>query len=66
MPHTNGLATNKGPKEYQIPSRSYGVTANEAADILIAAKEVMANKQLNKVVMKVLRDKKKAIEKTLK
>ncbi len=64
-PHC-GPVSNKGPKEYQIPSRSFGVTANEAAEILITAKEIMANKPLNKAAMKVLRDKKKAIDKTLK
>ena len=66
MTPSTGLVQSKGPKEYQIPSRSYGVNANEAAEILITAKEIMANKPLNKAAMKVLREKKKAIDKTLK
>lgn len=63
MPH--GLQPNKGPKEFQIASRSYGITAAEAADILIARNEILANKELNKAAMKILKEKKKAIDKTI-
>ena len=63
-PH-GGPISSKGPKEFSIPSRSYGITANEAADILIARNEILANKELNKAAMKVLKDKKKALDKTL-
>jgi hypothetical protein len=53
--------SSKGPKEYNIPSRSYGITANEAAEIKITAQEIKSNKELNKAALKVLREKKKAI-----
>lgn len=65
MPST-GLVSNNGPKQFKIPSRSYGISATEAADILVSAKEIMANKELNKAAMKVLKEKKKAIDSTLK
>lgn len=50
------------PKEYNIPSRSFPITASEAADIKIAAQEIKSNKELNKAALKVLREKKKAID----
>jgi hypothetical protein len=56
----------KEPKRFELASRSFGIDASEAADVLITAKEIMANKELNKAAMKVLKDKKKAIDSTLK
>ena len=60
------MASNKEPKRFELASRSFGIDAPEAADVLITAKEIMANKELNKAAMKVLKDKKKAIDSTLK
>ena len=51
------------PKEYQIPSRSYGITADEAAETLLTAEEIKANKPLIKAALASLRAKKKAIDK---
>ena len=59
MPH--GISNGKNPKEYTIPSRSYGIAAGEAADILITASEIKNNKELNKAALKILKEKKKAI-----
>ncbi len=50
------------PKEYKIPSRSYGITAGEAADVLVTAQEITKHKELNKAALKVLKEKKKALE----
>lgn len=51
------------PKEYKIPSRQWGITATEAGETLIAAEEIHANKELNKVALASLKAKKKAIDK---
>lgn len=59
---TQGIST---PKQYKIPSRSYGISASEAADILMSAQEIKANKELNRAALKVLREKKKAIDKVV-
>jgi len=58
MPHNS-----KMPKEYNIPSRSWPITANDAAETLVAAIEIKANKELNKAALKILRDKKKTVDK---
>jgi len=52
------IATNqpKQPKEYKIPSRSYGITAVNAAEILAEAEEIRANKPLWNAASKVLSD----------
>lgn len=63
-PH--GISESKRPKEFNIPSRSFPITAVEAAEIMIARNEIIANKELNKAAMKVLKEKKKAIDGTLK
>ena len=49
------------PKTYKIPSRSYGITAAEAADVLVAAEEVRKNKPLMKAAVSILKEKKKAL-----
>ncbi len=49
------------PKQYKIPSREWSITAGEAADILIAAKEIEKNKPLHKVALADLKNRKKAI-----
>lgn len=41
----------KEPKTYQIPSRDWGITASEAADILIAAKEIENNEKCYKAAI---------------
>jgi hypothetical protein len=66
MAHTGMVSPNSEPKRFKLASRSFGIDASEAADVLITAKEIMANKALNKAAMKVLKDKKKAIDSTLK
>jgi hypothetical protein len=43
---TNGMPSE--PKRFKIPSSSYGITANEAADTLLKAAEIKANKPLLK------------------
>ena len=50
------------PKEFKIPSRSFGITAGEAADVLVTAFEITDNKELNKAALKINKDKKKALE----
>ena len=55
------MAKDIKPKEYQIPSRSWGITADEAADILITRQEIKANKALHKAALASLKAKKKAI-----
>ncbi len=51
------------PKEFTIPSRSWPITAVEAADTLVAAIEIKGHKELNKAALKILRDKKKIVDK---
>lgn len=52
-------------KEFSIPSRSYGITADEAASVLVTAEEIKANKALNKAALANLRDQKKSIDKVV-
>ena len=52
----------KEPKTWKIPSRDWGVTASEAADILLAAEEIKENKPLLKVALADLKARKKAID----
>lgn len=53
------------PKEWKIPSRSYGISADEAAEVLITAEEIKGNKSLAKAALVSLKAKKKAIEKVV-
>jgi hypothetical protein len=53
------------PKTWTIPSRDWGITADEAANILVSAEEVKKNKDLYKVAVATLKKKKKAIDKVL-
>jgi hypothetical protein len=53
------------PKKYTIPSRDWGITADEAANILVSAKEVKANKALYDAAIKHLKEKKDAINEIL-
>lgn len=53
------------PKEFKIPSRSYGITADEAAETLLTAEEIKANKPLNKAALSALKAKKEAIDKVV-
>jgi hypothetical protein len=57
------MSNGKSPKEYTIPSRSWPITAQEAADTLIAAKEIQGHRELNKAALKILREKKKTVDK---
>lgn len=42
------------PKEFKIPSRSFGITAEEAAETLARAEEIKMNKPLFQAASKVL------------
>jgi hypothetical protein len=61
-----GIGYPKEPKMYIIPSRSYGISADEAASLLVTAEEIKMNKPLHKVAITSLKKKKKAEEKVLK
>lgn len=50
------------PTEYTIPSRSWGITAEEGGNILVEAKEVKKNKALYKAAIKHLKNKAKRID----
>lgn len=52
----------KEPKTYKIPSRDWGITAGEAADILVSAQEIKKNKALHKLALADLKARKKAID----
>lgn len=56
---------NKEPKTYKIPSRGWGVTANDAADILLSAEEIKKNKPLHKVALADLKARKNALDKII-
>ena len=56
------MATNKEPKTWIIPSRDWGVSADEAAGILVQAEEVKKNKDLYKAAIATLKNKKKSID----
>ncbi len=54
--------SDKEPKRFQIPSRpDFGMTAGDAAEVLITASEIKGHKELNKAALKILKQKKKAI-----
>ena len=53
------------PKEFIIPSRSYGITADEAAETLVTAKEIKKNKPLYKAAIKQLKSKQKLISEAI-
>ena len=59
-PTTSGF---REPKRFDLPSSSFGITADDAADTLIRAEEVKANKPLMKEVKAILKSKKEAINK---
>ena len=44
----------KQPKEFKIPSRSFGITAEEAAQDLTRAEEIKMNKPLHRAASKVI------------
>ncbi len=50
------VATNRSrePKEFNIPSRSFGITAVSAADTLVEAQEIRNNKPLFDAAIKVI------------
>lgn len=57
------MASVNEPKRYIIPSRSYGISSGEAADILLSAEEIKKNKPLLKVALADLKARKKALDK---
>ena len=52
------MAEYKEPKRFDIPSSSYGITAEEASETLVRAEEIKSNKPL----MKEAARNKKALE----
>lgn len=58
---TKAMASTDQPKTWKIPSRSYGITASEAADLLVTAQEISKHTELNKAALKVNQEKKKAL-----
>ena len=52
----------KEPREWRIPSRDWGITANEAGSILLSAKEVEKNKPLHKAAIADLKKRQKALD----
>lgn len=59
------MAKDIKPKEYIIPSRSWGITADEAAETLMTHQEIKDNKPLHKAALAILKDKQKAISKMI-
>ena len=47
----------KEPKRYRIPSDDYGIPASRAADVLVKAEEIKANKELHNAASKYISDK---------
>ena len=58
-------SNNKEPKQYRIPSQSWPITAEEAADIMLRAVEVKSNKEIVKAATAILKARKKAIAKVV-
>ena len=56
-----GTSKNPQPTEYIIPSRNWGITADEAGGILVEAEEIKKNKVLYKAAIKHLKNKAKCI-----
>ena len=52
-----GTTKFKEPKRYKIPSSDYGVTASDAAETLVRAEEIKANKELYNAASKYISDK---------
>lgn len=51
------------PKRYKIPSRSWGMTADEAADVLVQAEEIKMNNALLQAARKVVTNRLNATKK---
>lgn len=56
------VGANRKPQTFFIPSREYGITPNEAADMLLVAREIRSNKKLLRAAIIILLAKKRAIE----
>jgi len=56
-----GAVMPEEPKRYKISSNSYGITCGEAADTLLRAAEIKANKPLLKAALADLKTRKKAL-----
>ena len=50
MPHNQG----NQPKEFKIPSRSFGMTAEEGAQTLVRAQEIKNNKPFFEASIKII------------
>ncbi len=59
------VGTNKKPRTFFIPSREFGITGSDEADILITAREIRNNKELLRAAIIVLLSRKKAIIETV-
>lgn len=55
-----------GPARYTLPSRTYGIDANEAAEVMITAAEIKKHPALRKATNKVLKAKQKALNSIIK
>lgn len=53
------------PKDYYIPSQEWAITAQEAADVIMKAREIRENEELRAATIKVLLKRKQAIENVL-
>lgn len=51
---TISRATIQRPKEFKIPSRSFGMTAEEGAEILVRAQEIKNNKPFFAAAIKII------------
>ena len=60
-----GIGYPSEPKTWKLPSREYGITADDAAKALIAAEEIKANKPLLKAAKAKLKSMKNAADKAL-
>lgn len=56
------VGSNKKPRTYFIPSREFGITAKEAADILRVRNEIKHNQELLKAAIIILMAEKRSIE----
>jgi hypothetical protein len=61
IPEVQGTVSPKEPKRFKIPSSSYGITCADAADTLLRAAEIKANKPLYKEALADLKKRKAAL-----
>lgn len=51
------------PKRYKLPSRQWGITADEAGEVLVTAQEIKDNKKLYAEAIKQVKAKQKSLAK---